>query len=105
MLTVQTLETTSGRKWTENTANVAKRLNAQYAKCRERRLLCIFPQLSSAQLRRGIVQPFALSSTISPLRCTLALAQPLCQGLSTGVDNGGDEDEDIDSSDTLHADL
>ena len=28
---VQTLETTSGRKWTENTENVAKRLNAQYA--------------------------------------------------------------------------
>ena len=40
-----------------------------------------------------------------PLHCTLALAQPLCQGLSTGVDNGEDEDEDIDSSDTLHADF
>ena len=31
MLMVQTLETTSGRKWTENTANVAKRLNVPNA--------------------------------------------------------------------------
>ena len=65
---------------------------------------CFIFSLSSARLRR-IVQPFALSSTISPLRCTLALAQPLCQGLSTGVDNGGDEDEDIYSSETLHSGL
>ena len=50
------------------------------------------------------MQHFALSSAIS-LHCTLALAQPLCQGLSTGVDNGGDEDEDIYSSETLHSGL
>ena len=52
---------------------------AQCAKCccRERRLLCIFPQLNCAA--------FCIELNYLPLHCTLALAQPLCQGLLTTV--------------------
>ena len=47
-----------------------------------------------------MLQGFALSSALvaplSPLlHSTLPEPQPLCQGLWTVVDNGGDEDEDI----------
>lgn len=76
---VQTLETTSGRKWTENTENVAKRLNAQYAVAEKE-------GWAEAGLCSRILHSAQL---LSPLHCTLPLPQPLCQGLWTGVDNGG----------------
>ena len=59
MLTVQTLETTSGRKWTENTANVAKKAQCSICQMQRTKVALYFP---SAE----IVQHFALSSTISP---------------------------------------
>ena len=48
-------------------------------------------------LQQRFALSLALAAPLSPLHCTLPLAQPLCQGLWTGVDNGGDEDEDINS--------